>query len=94
MAGGTRAEIAPLTGTAVAQLSNDVTLTSGLRSGPGFMRQRPEFSSIPIIVLSADRNVGPKAQDIGAVGHLAKPFELNDLLEMVRRALKGPPSTS
>jgi two-component system chemotaxis response regulator CheY len=54
------------------------------------MRQRPVFSSIPIIVLSADRNVGPKAQDIGAVGHLAKPFELNDLLEMVRRALKGP----
>lgn len=61
------------------------------------MRQRPEFKTIPIIVLSADRNVGPKAQDIGAVGHLAKPFELNDLLEMVRRALKGssepePPS--
>ena len=54
------------------------------------MRQKPVYSSIPIIVLSADRNVGSKAQDIGAVGHLAKPFELNDLLEMVRRALKGP----
>lgn len=57
------------------------------------MRQRPALSSIPIIVLSADRNVGSKALDIGAVGHLAKPFELNDLLEMVRRALKGPPQT-
>lgn len=57
------------------------------------MRQKPpEVSSIPLIVLSADRNVGPKAQDIGAVGHLAKPFELNDLLEMVRRALKEGPS--
>lgn len=53
------------------------------------LRQRPTMAGIPIIVLSADRNVGTKAQDIGAVGHLAKPFELNDLLEMVRKALKG-----
>ena len=54
------------------------------------MRQKPPaVSAIPIIVLSADRNVGSKAQDIGAVGHLAKPFELNDLLDMVRRALSG-----
>ena len=50
------------------------------------MRQRPPaVSSIPLIVLSADRNVGPKAQDIGAVGHLAKPFELDELLRVLRR---------
>jgi len=56
------------------------------------MRQKPAaVSSIPLIVLSADRNVGSKALDIGAVGHLAKPFELNDLLEMVRKALKDGP---
>lgn len=59
------------------------------------MRHKPPaISSIPLIVLSADRNVGSKAMDIGAVGHLAKPFELNDLLEMVRRALKGSPPTA
>ncbi len=51
------------------------------------MRQKPAVADIPIIVLSADRNVGSKAADIGAVGHLAKPFELNDLLDMVRRSL-------
>lgn len=51
------------------------------------MRQRPEAAQVPLIVLSADRNVGSKAADIGAVGHLAKPFELNDLLDMVRRSL-------
>jgi CheY-like chemotaxis protein len=51
------------------------------------MRQRPSVAHIPIIVLSADRNVGLKATDIGATGHLAKPFELSDLLDMVRRAL-------
>jgi two-component system, chemotaxis family, chemotaxis protein CheY len=52
------------------------------------MRQRPpDVARIPVIVLSADRNVGSKATELGAVGHLAKPFELNDLLEMVRRSL-------
>ncbi|MGQ0505366.1 MAG: response regulator [Myxococcaceae bacterium] len=51
------------------------------------MRQQPAVASIPIIVLSADRNVGTKARDLGAVGHLPKPFELNDLLDMVHRAL-------
>jgi two-component system, chemotaxis family, chemotaxis protein CheY len=51
------------------------------------MRQKPSVANIPLIVLSADRNVGSKATDIGAVGHLAKPFELNDLLDMVRRSL-------
>ncbi len=44
-------------------------------------------NGIPIIVLSADRNVGGKARELGAVGHLAKPFELAELLEMVRAAL-------
>jgi CheY-like chemotaxis protein len=52
------------------------------------MRQRPRVSGIPIIVLSADRNVSNKATEIGAMGHLAKPFELNDLLDMVRRAFR------
>ncbi len=58
------------------------------------MRQRPSVAGIPIIVLSADRNVGSKAADIGAVGHLAKPFELNDLLDMVRRSLSPASVTS
>lgn len=49
----------------------------------------PELAQIPIIVLSADRNVGTKAREIGAVGHLAKPFELGDLLELVRTTLEA-----
>ena len=52
------------------------------------MKQRPKVATIPIIVLSADRNVSNKAAEIGAVGHLAKPFELNDLLDMVRRSFR------
>ncbi|MGE6759521.1 response regulator [Corallococcus sp. AB049A] len=58
------------------------------------MRQKPDFAAIPIIVLSADRNVGSKAKDIGAMGHLAKPFELNDLLSMVRQSLNPSADTS
>lgn len=41
----------------------------------------------PIIVLSADRNVGAKAKEIGAVGYLAKPFELAELLDLVRHTI-------
>ena len=41
----------------------------------------------PIIVLSADRNVSAKAKEIGALGWLAKPFELTELLAAVRRAV-------
>ncbi len=55
------------------------------------MKQLPDVSHLPIIVLSADRNVSNKATGIGAVGYLAKPFELNDLLDMVRRALDARP---
>ena len=58
------------------------------------MRQKPAIAMIPIIVLSADRNVGSKAKDIGAVGHLAKPFELNDLLTMVRHSLNPVAETT
>ncbi len=58
------------------------------------MRQRPSVANIPIIVLSADRNVGSKANDIGATGHLAKPFELNDLLDLVRRSVLPTPAAA
>jgi CheY-like chemotaxis protein len=58
------------------------------------IKARPDAASIPIIVLSADRNVGTKAREIGAVGHLAKPFELNELLGLVQASLpkRAPPS--
>lgn len=58
------------------------------------MKTKPAAASVPVIVLSADRNVSTKAREIGAVGHLAKPFELTDLLEMVRGALDGVGGTA
>lgn len=48
------------------------------------LRQESQLSSdVPIIVLSADRNVGAKARELGAVGHLSKPFELGELLHLL-----------
>lgn len=51
------------------------------------MRKNPDWADVPILVLSADRNVGMKAREIGAIGYLSKPFELSSLLEVVTRSL-------
>jgi CheY-like chemotaxis protein len=53
------------------------------------MRKRPDWAKVPIVVLSADRNVSSKAREVGAVSHLAKPFELKELLNLVRRSLSA-----
>src|SRR5215475_6798428 len=52
--------------------------------GSEFARNLAPGARPPIIVLSADRNVSTKAREIGALGWLAKPFELSELLEAVR----------
>jgi two-component system, chemotaxis family, chemotaxis protein CheY len=49
------------------------------------LRQRDGDRDIPVVVLSADRQVGPKAKELQAAGYLAKPFELADLLSVVNR---------
>jgi len=54
-----------------------------------FARSLAPGTRPPIIVLSADRNVSAKAKEIGALGWLAKPFELSDLLAAVRSAVPG-----
>ncbi len=48
----------------------------------------------PVVVLTADRNASAAAATVGAVGYLAKPFELDHLLATVARALDGhkPPA--
>ncbi len=47
------------------------------------LRQMPRGSLIPVVVISADRDVGPKARQLGAQGHLSKPFDLDNLLNLV-----------
>jgi CheY-like chemotaxis protein len=43
--------------------------------------------SIPIVVMTAAENAKRWADEIGAAGHLAKPFELDDLLRSVEERL-------
>lgn len=42
---------------------------------------------LPIIVVTADAAPAPKAASVGAVAHLAKPFDVNELVETVLRYL-------
>jgi DNA-binding response OmpR family regulator len=42
----------------------------------------------PILVLSADGNTPAKAQQVGAYAYMSKPFNIDDLLGMVRIGLQ------
>ena len=47
----------------------------------------PALASIPVVVLSAHAQAATLAQSMGAVAHLMKPFDLGDLLGVIREAL-------
>jgi CheY-like chemotaxis protein len=44
----------------------------------------PRLASVPVIVISADPQVQPKAASLGAAGLLRKPISLDDLLQAVK----------
>jgi CheY-like chemotaxis protein len=48
-------------------------------------RKSPQVADIPVIVISADGNVGQKAVAIGATSHIRKPIGIDALLEVVQR---------
>jgi two-component system, chemotaxis family, chemotaxis protein CheY len=50
-------------------------------------RKLPGAGAIPLIVLSAGRDVVESAEALGAVDYLIKPFEISELLEKVARAV-------
>lgn len=54
--------------------------------GRGFlseMRRRHEHP--PVVVLSADPNVGKVAREMGVADHLQKPFNMEDLEALIER---------
>ena len=53
-------------------------------------RLREQGTPIPLVFMSAGYHAQEEAERHGAAGHLAKPFELDDLLQVVRRFASGP----
>jgi CheY-like chemotaxis protein len=51
------------------------------------LRDLPETSDIPIVLMSGTPDVAEHAAQLGAAGYLKKPFELDDLLAAVQQAL-------
>lgn len=51
------------------------------------LRARPQTRGIPVVLLSARRDLTSTAQDLGVEQFLEKPFELDDLLQVVQRYL-------
>lgn len=58
--------------------------------GWGFVRALTERQiSLPVVVMTAAQDARAWAAEVGATGYLAKPFDLNELLDAVER-LRGP----
>lgn len=71
-----------------------VLLDIMLPDGDGYqvcqkLKLEPKTKDIPVIIITASRlhNLAKRSVEAGAVGYLAKPFEVKDLLEKVNRRL-------
>jgi two-component system chemotaxis response regulator CheY len=61
--------------------------------GWGFARGlRERGVDLPILVMTAAQNARRWAEEIGADGYLAKPFDIDDLLDAVERRYGPPPA--
>jgi DNA-binding response OmpR family regulator len=54
------------------------------------LKKRQETKNIPIIMISANRDAEAIAKKSGADAFLAKPFEMDDLLETIRQHSASP----
>ena len=48
------------------------------------IRERPGWESVPLVLCTAAPYMRETARDLGAAGTLAKPFDLDDLLDLVQ----------
>jgi CheY-like chemotaxis protein len=49
------------------------------------IRGDPALAAIPVVIMSSVAGVAQEAAELGANAHLAKPFDLHDLVAMARR---------
>ena len=52
------------------------------------LRQQPDTANIPVVLMSAVRNLPETAQELGVADYLSKPFEIDDLIQSVRRHVR------
>jgi DNA-binding response OmpR family regulator len=52
-----------------------------------FLHSKPNYSSIPIIVISASPRMKKKALEAGASGFIEKPFVVKELLDVIKDTL-------
>jgi CheY-like chemotaxis protein len=45
----------------------------------------PNLSDVPVVVISAHRDVPDQAAELNAAAHLKKPLKLSDILKLVRQ---------
>jgi two-component system, chemotaxis family, chemotaxis protein CheY len=51
----------------------------------------PRYRAVPVVVISGDLNLARQAEEIGAAAHVLKPFELQELVDIVHRYLSETP---
>jgi CheY-like chemotaxis protein len=53
-----------------------------------YLKKEAETKHIPIIMISAGRDIKEAAKEAGADDFLAKPFEFDDLLKLVKKYIE------
>lgn len=56
-------------------------------------RDKPEPRA-PVLVVTAARDAAQRAKEVGADAYLPKPFDIDDLIELVGRYMNGQRQTS
>jgi CheY-like chemotaxis protein len=60
----------------------------------GALKASPQTRAIPVVVLSARRDLPATAKELGIVTFLAKPFDIDELIGIVRQYADSNPSSS
>jgi CheY-like chemotaxis protein len=50
-----------------------------------YLKEQKATSHLPVIMISANPNIGKLSEEAGADAYIEKPFEVKHLLEMVER---------
>lgn len=58
------------------------------------LKEHPQFKHIPVAMCSAYMHAGLDLQTFGCEALILKPFDLDELLSVARRLIKGKPSIS